>query len=280
MPKKRQNQHKKQQRALRKRTQRNRKLSRRLAQESAPRLSPRRLMRSARDMPISGAWVQQGWQEQGIARVVAARTQPNGNILFGEYIVDYFCTGLKDTSIAFDVPVDTFANEAIPRLYSGNPPLDISEELAHELIWGAIEYAGGFGFEPHRNFRDTRRILEPPPDSPNGSGIGFGYQGQPLYIPYPGDNQAAILKKLIDSVGLGNFYYLPRGDVPDEVREMLEVEAPNEVEEAPASGIWTPQQAQSGGSDTESGLWTPGQQPQPTPSEEPAEANPIWTPGR
>ena len=229
-------------------------------------------------MPIEGAWAQQGWQDQGVARVLLARSQPNDNILFGEYVVDYLCTGVKDSSYASNINTETFFNEVIPRLYSGTPPLAIESDLAHELVWGAVEYAGELGFAPHRSFRESGRILDPADALPRSGAIDFGYQGSPLYIPASGDNQASVIRRLVESVGLGNFYYMPRGDVPEEVAELLQVEQP---EETPESAIWTPERQQPGGVDAQSGLWVPGQQAESAPEGQDSESERqlIWTPG-
>ena len=276
MAKRNRNQHKKQQRALQKRTKRRQKQARKQSQTPVG-INPRRLLRMARQMPIEGAWVQQGWQEQGVARVLLARTQPNDNILFGEYIVDYLCTGIKDSSYASNVNRETFFNEVIPRLYSGTPPLDVEGSLAHETVWGAVEYAVELGFDPHRNFREASRILDPSGTHAHSGAIEFGYQGRPLYIPADGDNQAGIIRRLIETVGLGNFYYLPRGDVPEEVAELLQPEQP---EDTPDSEIWRPDSQQQGSVNTESGLWIPGQQSESAPESEQEEQPLIWTPGR
>ena len=276
MPKKQRNQHKKQQRALQKRTKRKRKQARKQSQTPVG-INPRRLLRMARQMPIEGAWAQQGWQEQGVARVLLARSQPNDNILFGEYIVDYLCTGIKDSSYASNVNRETFFNEVIPRLYSGTPPLDIEEGLAHETIWGAVEYARELGFEPPRSFGESSRILEPFDTHSYSGAIEFGYQGRPLYIPASEDSQVGIIRRLIETVGIGNFYYLPRGDVPEEVAELLRPEQP---EDASDSAIWRPDSQQRGGVNTESGLWVPGQQTESAPEGEQQERPLIWTPGR
>ena len=276
MAKRNRNQHKKQQRALQKRTKRRQKQARKQSQTPVG-INPRRLLRMARQMPIEGAWVQQGWQEQGVARVLLARTQPNDNILFGEYIVDYLCTGIKDSSYASNVNRETFFNEVIPRLYSGTPPLDVEGSLAHETVWGAVEYAAELGFDPHRNFREASRILDPSGTHAHSGAIEFGYQGRPLYIPADGDNQAGIIRRLIETVGLGNFYYLPRGDVPEEVAELLQPEQP---EDTPDSEIWRPDSQQQGSVNTESGLWVPGQQSESAPESEQEEQPLIWTPGR
>jgi hypothetical protein len=269
------NQHKQQQRALRKRTQRKQKMARRQSQEPQ-RETPARILRRAREMPIEGAWVQEGWQERGAAVVVLARTNSSDNIVFGEYVVDYLCTGVKDTAFATNVSPEVFDNEVIPRLYGGIPPITAAVELVHEIVWGAVEYAETLGLRPPSAFRQSQRILEAPDALPRPDVVVFGYQGRPAYVPAPQDNQAAIIARLIDSVGLGNFYYIPQGDIPDDVMELLQIEQ-GEGDEAGAP-LWTPEGQQTPGSaDSGSGLWTPEQQ---AAQEQPADAPGLWTPGR
>ena len=270
------NQHKKQQRALRKRTQRKQKMARRQSQESV-RETPARILRRAREMPVEGAWVQEGWQEQGAAVVVLARTNASDNVVFGQYVVDFLCTGVKDTAFATNVSPDVFDNEVIPRLYGGVPPIPVDVALVHEIVWGAVEYAETLGIRPAGGFRQSQRILEASDALARPGVVQFGYQGRPAYVPAPQDNQAAIISRLIDSVGLGNFYYIPQGDVPDDVMDLLQIEQGDGEETA--NPLWTPegqQQAAAGSVDSDSGLWTPGEQAE----SEQADAPALWTPGR
>lgn len=270
----RRNQHKKQQRALRKRTQRKQKMARRQAQESV-RETPARILRRAREMPIEGAWVQEGWQDLGAAQVVLARTNSSDNVVFGQYVVDFMCTGVKDTAFATNTPPEVFDNEVIPRLYGGVPPVSVDVALAHEIVWGSVEYAETLGLRPPSAFRQSQRILEASDALARPGVVRFGYQGRPAYVPSPQDNQVAIILRLIDSVGLGNFYYIPQGDIPDEVIDLLQIEQ-GEVDEAEPP-LWTPEGQQTPGSiDSDSGLWTPGEQPASEDSDAPA----LWTPGR
>ena len=269
------NQHKKQQRALKKRTQRKQKMVRRQSQESVKE-TPARILRRAREMPIEGAWVQEGWQERGAAVVVLARTNSNENVVFGNYIVDYLCTGVKDTAFATNVSPEAFDNEVIPRLYGGVPPTAIAPDLAHEIVWGAVEYAEALGLRPTSGFRESQRVLGAPDSFARSGVVQFGYQGRPAYIPAPQDNQAAVLTRLIDSVGLGNFYYIPQGDIPDDVIELLQIEQGEDGEVG--APLWTPEGQQVQGSvETGSGLWTPGEQPA---SEQSEDAPALWTPER
>ena len=42
-------------------------------------------LQNARDYPLHGCWIMEGWQDEGITPVVVARTQEDGRILFGVY---------------------------------------------------------------------------------------------------------------------------------------------------------------------------------------------------
>ena len=269
------NQHKKQQRALKKRTQRKQKIAHRQSQESVKE-TPARILRRAREMPLEGSWVQEGWQERGAAIVVVARTSSSDSVVFGHYVVDYLCTGVKDTAFATNVSPEVFDNEVIPRLYGGVPPTAIASELAHEIVWGAAEYAEALDLRSAGGFRQSQRILDASDSFTRPGVVQFGYQGRPAYVPAPQDNQAAIISRLIDSVGLGNFYYIPQGDIPDDVIDLLQIEQGED--DGDGAPIWTPegQQAQSS-VESDSGLWTPGEQPA---SGESDDAPALWTPGR
>jgi len=205
----------KRQKALKKRRQR--KLSRRQAR-AARRTTLLGYIRQARNYPIIGCWAMQGWDESGLAVIVIARRQPNGNIVFGNYLVDYYCLGLKNTYCNADIPPEQFHRDYLPKAFSERPPVDISPRLAHEIIYGGIEYAAQFGFHPHADFKRSRYILDPPDLHPRNGAVEFGHNGKPLYIEGPYDNTDAILRQLARTAGQGNFHYLIQvaGPPPDE----------------------------------------------------------------
>jgi hypothetical protein len=171
-------------------------------------------VRQARSYPVEGCWIMPGWEEGGMAVVVVARRQTNGNIVYGVYLVDYYCLGLKDTFFNGDIPAGRFRREILPEVMQGNEPQEISSALAHEIIYGAIEFAGEYGFRPHRDFRRSRDILDPPDTHPRTGRIEFGYEGKPLFISGPYDNVDAILRQLERTAGEGNHDYMIRFDGP------------------------------------------------------------------
>ena len=291
MAKKAKNNRAKQQRALKKRTvkRQKQKRARQAAADAVAAANPRRILRGARRLAPIGAWVESGWQEGVMAHVAVARSMPAGGLVFADYLLDIRCLGLLGSRYYTNVPPADFETDILPRLYSGEPPLEISHELANEIVWGAVEYAESLGFPPHRIFRDTQFALDPSDALPRSAGVQFGYNGVPLYIPAPWasdvDSQVAVIKTLMDSVGLGNFIYQTQdGDIPEEVAELLG-EAMDEAEPAELVAdddpLWTP-----GGVDAASGLWIPGMDEEAAAGEddggdgEPPSGGALWTPGR
>lgn len=165
-------------------------------------------VRRARSYPIEGCWIMPGWEEGGMAVIVVARRQPNGNIVYGTYLVDYYCLGLKDTFFNADIPAGHFRREILPEIMQGNEPQEISPALAHEIIYGAIEYAEQYGFRPHRDYRRSQYILDPPDVHPRTGAIQFGFEGQPLFISGPYDNIDAVLRQLDRTAGEGNYNFM------------------------------------------------------------------------
>lgn len=291
----------KQQRALKKRTARRQKQkrARQIAADAVAAANPRRIIRGARRMEPAGAWIESGWQDVVITRLAVTREMQGGNLLFVEYLVDIRCLGLLGSRYYTNVPPEDLQSEILPRLYRSEPPLAISHELANEIIWGAVEYAEGLGFPTHPIFRrDTQFALEAADALPRSAGVQFGYDGLPLYAPAPwdaaGSRQAAVVKTLIDSVGMGNFIYQPPDDIiPPEVAAAI-TSAPGGTREAATSPLaeepelWMP-----GNVDESSGLWLPGMDEEEgegyeyvprfvndaAESEQPP-AGALWTPGR
>jgi hypothetical protein len=165
----------------------------------------------ARDYPIYGCWIMEGWQNMGITPVIVARLQDNDRILFGNYMVDFYCLGIKDVYTRANYARERFEN-ALPELCNGTP-VPCSVELAHELIYGALEYAKELGFDPHPDFYNMKadQILDPPDAHPRDNGLEFGLDGVPFYVAGPYDSETkkmSILNTLERTCGPGNYDFL------------------------------------------------------------------------
>ncbi len=207
------NQRKKQQKALKKRQKRK-------AAAKKKRLiplvqSPRAIVRKARQFPIMECVINSGWDSEagdGLTRIVLSRQQPNGGIVFGAYMIDMFCLGLKNTFCNADF-TSAQLREATEGVMSGAEPIECPVELAHQIIYQAIDYAAKFGFKPQKDFKWSQYVLERRGKLPESYNLTFGKDGKPFFIAGPYDNVDAIIAKLRHHVGEGNYHYmLPIGD--------------------------------------------------------------------
>ena len=95
----------------------------------------------------------------------------------------------------------------------GNTP-PIALALAHELIYGGIEYASRYGFRPDPDFKLAQLVLDPPEAHPPTGAVTFGKDGKPFYVSGPRDNVTAIVNTLMRTAGPDNFDYLAHLDSP------------------------------------------------------------------
>lgn len=171
-------------------------------------IQPSQALLHAREYPIFGTWIMEGWQEMGLAPVIVARQQEPDKIMFGVYMVDIYCLGIKDVFTKTDYALNRF-NRDLPNLFSGNPE-KCSVELAHEVIYGGLEYGAKLGFEPHPDYykQHADLMLDPPDAHPRLDHVAFGKDGKPLYVTGPFDDKqkiAKVVKTLTRTCGAGNF---------------------------------------------------------------------------
>jgi hypothetical protein len=160
----------------------------------------------AREYPIMGTWLMEGWKETGLTPVVVARRQTEDKVIFGVFMVDFYCLGVKNAYCNGDFPLKRFQSE-LETMCSGQPEA-CDPGLAHELIYGGIEFARGYGFEPHTDFNLASKVLDPSEAWPKKYKLIFGKDGKPLFVSGPYDNVDRIMAKLRRTAGDGNFDFL------------------------------------------------------------------------
>jgi len=154
-----------------------------------------RLITHARTWPIYECLINESWDGCGMANILLSRKQPDGNIVFGAYLMDIYCLGLKDTFYNINQTSSGYM-KMIDGLDKREKMIDCSFSLAHTIIYKGIEYARSIGFEPHKDFIKTRLILEEPTDVEWSDDVEFGIDGKPVYISGPNDDGEKILRKL------------------------------------------------------------------------------------
>jgi hypothetical protein len=160
----------------------------------------------AREFPLLGCWVMEGWQDAGLTPLVVARQMPEEEVLYAIFLVDIWCLGVKDALWKSGITTKSFYRQ-LPRFCS-DVPEKCDPSLAYELVYGAIEFARKYEFEPHPDYQKASQILDPPEVYARGQGVKFGRDGKPYFIAGPNDNASAIITKLERTAGPGNFDYI------------------------------------------------------------------------
>jgi hypothetical protein len=183
--------------------------------------------KDAPERTIAGCWVSPGWARgltvhgspawpgldvradsgaSGLVTIVVARDLSGSRVSACRYLVDVYCLGVKD---AFGPRVMDRRKlpEFVFRTFSAydGSPMAAPVELARQLVFGAIEYARGLGFEPCSDFDARADHLGPRQGS---SVISFGREGKPFFIQGPRDNARQIMRTLENSVGRDGFHFI------------------------------------------------------------------------
>lgn len=172
-------------------------------------LNTKKKILTARELPIYECLINPSWRDDGLATILVSRRQPDGGIVFGVYMVDILCLGLKNTFCNADFSEWEYKTEVRPNLNSNGEMMKCSIPLAHRIIYGAIEFASQFGFSPQKDFKLSRHILENRDClEPCVESVEFGKDGQPMFVSGPNDDVEHVMGKLKSAAGDGNFSYL------------------------------------------------------------------------
>lgn len=143
------------------------------------------------EFPVSQCAINADWHAQGLATIFVVRQLTNQKFIFGSFLVDTLCLGLKNTFCNANL-----SGQSIQGMISAVPLAmeRIDYEDARSLILGGIEYARKLGFEPDQDWEESQHLIEPA--RPFSSKYEFGRGGKPFYMPGPNDDVEEILSKL------------------------------------------------------------------------------------
>jgi hypothetical protein len=175
---------------------------------------PSDILERAREFPILGCWFDSEAGEHGLIRVVVARQVNEESVLYGVYLVDRLCLGVKNCDWKAGISQNAL-KRMLPQLSGSAEPCEV--DYAHQLIYGSIEYARRYGFEPHPDFKQAGLVLDPPDAHPRRHYIEFGREGKPFFVSGPNDKPRWVINTLMRTAGEGNFDYLIGLNSPDEI---------------------------------------------------------------
>lgn len=159
------------------------------------------------DLPFYESLINEDWKEGGMATIIISRKMPSGKLIVGLFMVDTFCLGLKNTTYKFgldEYEYRQFIDEISERI---GIIVECDVVQAHNIIYGAIDYAEDIGFKPHNEFKITEFILDSDLIDDGIDEIEFGKDGKPYYFAGPYDNVRQIMGILERTVGKDNFEF-------------------------------------------------------------------------
>jgi hypothetical protein len=157
-------------------------------------LSPRKyILTRAKKLPRVECLVDKHYKDLGITNVIVARQEGGGKYTVGVFCVDLYCLGVKNAFCNCHLNKEDY-HKLSSSFERG--AMKVTAAFAHNLIYGAIDYAAEFGFKPHRDFAFAENVLD---DSLIDEGIDkieFGVNGKPHYIEAPNDDVGKIMAQL------------------------------------------------------------------------------------
>lgn len=144
--------------------------------------------------------------DSGLAIVMVVRQPKYNQYDVCNYLVDYWCLGIKDAMGPQKMKERTyqaFLDKTYEAFEGDYHPITL--EQAQTIIYSALDYAETLGFKPHRDFETAQAHLG---DRLSKQTIECGRNGQPCYFSGPYDNADHIMETLLNSVGEGNFDYV------------------------------------------------------------------------
>jgi hypothetical protein len=85
-------------------------------------LDARKKIRLARQCPPYECLINASWKDKGLATILISRRQPDGNLLFGVYLVDILCLGVKNTFCNADFSLSRYSTDVVGRTYRNEEP--------------------------------------------------------------------------------------------------------------------------------------------------------------
>jgi hypothetical protein len=200
-----------------------RKRAKQLARKAAKRKA--QLAKKKKD---TGGWVNPsiaGWPiyesyapgnlfEIGLGNIIISRRM-GSQVAAGVFLVDTGCLGVKDAFLKLS-SFGEFQRLA-GRLQERENLVPVDAEYARKAIEGAVEYAAGLGFKPHKDYHKAKTVFGSIDAAFCDTDFEFGKDGKPFYFfgPYESpDRQRQIVDALTKRCGPDGFHFMAGIGVP------------------------------------------------------------------
>jgi hypothetical protein len=161
----------------------------------------------ARKLPIYECYVLENWEETQKTHVIIARQHKNSHVTIAFFLADLLCAGVKDAWYLFNISMGEY--RSVLERFDEMEDLELEScdyIIAHNIIYGALDYAAECGIEPPESYRLASMILDEDTEDIPLIELPLGIEGKPCLTLFPDDpRQTYYLKQLQKNVGEGNF---------------------------------------------------------------------------
>jgi len=152
-------------------------------------------------------------EEIGECNIVVCREHTGGKVSFGCFLVDSYCRGVKDAFVRVLAEESDYL-DLRGSLMAQQGYKAVPYEIAHNWIFGAIEFAAEVEMEPHRDFKQAKYILEDDEDERIPIiDLPFGKDGKHFLVANSEKELRHFLPRMKRILGEGNYYYSVKTDL-------------------------------------------------------------------
>ncbi|MBT7714523.1 MAG: hypothetical protein HN745_22610 [Deltaproteobacteria bacterium] len=142
-----------------------------------PQTTESQIRSRARSLHFGVCYINENWEETREANILVSRKHKQGGNTFAVYLVDLASSGLMDTMYFFNMSNSEF-DEFLADYQLDNNFIEVEYKLAHNIIYGAIDFAEDINISPDKDFSVSKYILEDDTDDVPFIEIEFGEDGE------------------------------------------------------------------------------------------------------
>jgi hypothetical protein len=161
--------------------------------ETAQTSLPARVLRASQ-APIQYCMLTEALFDAGIGTLIVARGATPDYLVFGSFLLDVFCLGIKD--VMFDSLDGDEFDTYVAVADAGSPLGPVYPSDARKLLHDLAAWSQSIGFPPHRDFTAVERIFGDVSADESEADFPFGHDGKPFYIPGPFESATLIRRRI------------------------------------------------------------------------------------
>jgi hypothetical protein len=172
--------------------------------------------------PVLESFVGSELWKDGIGYLAITRQDAGGQLVYGVYLVDVRCLGVKNAF--WGEGAEEFKNVA-RNMENTQRMKPIPAAGLVKLVRGAVEFAKSFGLSPHPDFRHASRLLEGIDPANYPQDFTFGRNGKPFYVHGPFETlaEAQVIVQRVTEAG-GHYIAMAPPDFDDDEFDFSEDE--------------------------------------------------------